>query len=417
MMSIADDLEDEISEIENSGVQKVHNGLHIAPFELKPYSWLLADLSGNNGAFYIRALLSKLNVDEHHVFKWRLENKFKQYQVFNYYMPGCMPETLSFSKQLDQHDGVRKIEKLFSKGFFLKATLGDGSFSTKSWDKTAEFEQLSKLPNHTKGKYESYMLQRKLSIKCEFRVHTFSKGIIPRLTYLVQGDKQTDGFQHVEKFLHNVLQNLPDVILLGTFIAWDIALTDDNEYYIIEANFTGFHPEYRKGFQTTGYVDNYEYGAIICAWINRFFGEKFGVYVYAIEDRLFESHSFYKSFAFYISLFNNINIDHLINITAEPALTFIIYLGEDTNKLIVNLIRHCLLVDFVNNYFVIFKDEYFLNVRKLFAKNNQLQLRAESWFFTKDQYLLIKQLGYDRRKQISCYHALRSMTDKSCVII
>jgi hypothetical protein len=397
-------------------VQKLKNGLHVAPFELKPYYWLVSDLSGNNGAFFIRALLSKLNVDEHHVFKWRLENKFKQYQVFNHYIPGCMPETLSFSKQLNQRNGVRKIEKLFSKGFFLKATLGDASFSTRSWDKTAEFEQLSKLPNHN-GKYESYMLQRKLSIKCEFRVHTFSKDIIPRLTYLVQGHKQTDHFQDAEKFLNDVLQRLPDVILQGTFIAWDIALTDDNQYYIIEANFTGFHPEYRKGFQTTGYVDNYEYGSIICAWINRFFGKKFGVYVYAIEDRLFESHPFYKSFAFYMSLFNNINIDHLTNTTMEAPLTFIIYLGEDTNRLIINLIRHCLLVDFINDYYVIFKDECFLNVRGLFVKNNQLQLWAESWFFTKDQYPLIRQLGYERRKQISCYRALRSLTDKSCVII
>lgn len=416
-MGEINDLDNEIFEIENSAMQKVRSDMRYEPFELKPYHSLTRNLSGNNGAFFIRAILYQLNLNEHHVFKWRLENKFKQYQVLNYYIPGCMPETLNFSTLLKQRKGKQKIEELFLKGFFLKATLGDASFFTGSWDKTTEFKHILKESIHTNGKYENYMLQRKLPIKCEFRVHTFSKDIIPRLTYLVQGKKQTYHFQRVERYLNDVLQKLPDVILNGTLIAWDIALINEDEYYIIETNFTGFHPEYRKGFQTTGYVDNYEYGPIICAWLNIYFRKKFCVYIDAIEDSLFNSHSFYKSLVFYMNLLNNVNIDHLINPKVESPMTFIIYLGEDTNRYIVNLIRHFLLVDFINDYYIIFRDECFLNVRTLFVKNTQLQLRAESWFFTKDQYSLIKQLGYEKRKQISCYHALRSFTNKSCVII
>jgi hypothetical protein len=245
--------------------------------------------------------------------------------------------------------------------------LGDASRVTNTWDKTAEFEAISKLPNTTNGEYESYMLQKKLPLKCEFRVHTFSKEIIPRLTYLMQGNRPNGNFSDAENFVNEVLQKLPGVILQGTLIAWDIALTDDDQYYIIEANFPGFHPEFRKGFQTSGFVDDHRYGAIICAWLNYYFYKTFGISVDAIEDSLFLNYLFYRSFIFYLSLFKKANIDLFIGHTNEVPFTFMIYLGEDTNILIVNLIKHFLLVDFKNLYCVIVRDEYFAKIRVLFT--------------------------------------------------
>ncbi|MCX2478185.1 hypothetical protein OQY15_03735 [Pedobacter sp. MC2016-15] len=75
-----------------------NNGL--CGFKLIPDPSLLTNLSGYCGALLIRAILQKLSIDEHQVLKFRLENKFKQYQIFNHFAPGCMPDTLPFSKLL-----------------------------------------------------------------------------------------------------------------------------------------------------------------------------------------------------------------------------------------------------------------------------------------------------------------------------
>lgn len=411
------DLKDEIFEIEDSDLQKVKNGLGNQPFELKPYSWLLTNLSGNYGALFVRAILNELNINEHHVFKWRLENKFKQYQILNYYSPGCMPESLSFSKLLNGSNGLQKIKELFLEGFFLKATLGDASLFTKSWDKTAELDQILKRPDIGIGKYESYMLQKRLPLKCEFRIHTFSKDIIPCLSYIIQRKTPLNKRAGAETFLNGILQKLPNAIMQGTLIGWDIGYTDDDQYYIIEANFTGFHPEYRAGFQTTGLVDDHYYGAIICAWMNIYFRKNFGVYVDTVDDSLFLNYPFYKALIYYISIFkqDHINLfDHNKHQTSAPV---IVYLGDVSNKLVFYLIQHFLLVDFAKMYYVIVRNRSHLQAVDSFGMNMQVNIWTERELFTEDQYLLIDHLSYERRKQFCYLHARRRFKDEYCITI
>lgn len=416
-MITPDDLQNVISEIERSGLQQIKRGAEIRTFELKANPALLSNLSGNCGAFIVRSLLHELKINEHHVFKWRLENKFRQYQVLDYYLPGCMPQTLSFSGLLNPSNGVEQIKALFSQGFFLKETLGDASFSKNNWDKTAKFDLISKLPNNRSDGYESYMLQKKLDIKCEFRVHTFCKEIIPGLIYVIQGHMPPDRRTGAERFVNEVLQKLPDVILQGTFIAWDIALTNDDQYYIIEANFTGFHPEYRAGFQTTGYVDDHHFGPIICAWLNHYFNEKFGIYIDAVEDSLLSDHQFYRTFLFYRSLFNAGILNIVRDTTKDESVLAIIYLGEDSNESIVRLINHFLLVDYAEMYYVIVKDEYLLKARDLFSGAHKITVWVESELFTKDQYELVEQFNDDRRRQICCYHSVRKVQNGAYLVI
>jgi hypothetical protein len=416
-MIISDELKNVISEIENSNNQKIKRSSKTEVFKLKPDPLLTSNLSGNYGALFVRSMLRKLNINEHHVFKWRPENKFRQYEIFSYYIPGCMPQTLSFSKLLKQPDGVQQIKELFSEGFFLKATLGDASFSTNSWDKTAEFDQISKLHNVNSNNYESYMLQKKLDLKCEFRIHTFCKDVIPCLTFLVQSQILSSNYAGVEKFLNEILRKLPDGILQGTLIAWDIGLTSNDKYFVIEANFTGYHPEYRTGFQTTGYVDDNHFGPIICAWLNNYFNVKYGIHVDSVEKSLLESNPFYQSFIFYISIFKNAHIDIIRDKLNDSSVSAIVYLGNDTNKLIVRLIKYFLLVDYAEMYYVIAKEECLLRVRELFLRNDQIKVWGEQELFTKTQLGLVKQLSYDRRKQICSYHAIRKLNNTPYVLI
>lgn len=406
-----------IFEIENSNTQRVKRRSKTGVFELKPDLQLLSNLSGNYGALFVRAILSELSIDEHYIFRWRPENKFIQYQILNYYIPGCMPESLSLSKLLNQSNGIQEIKELFSKGFFLKATLGDASFSTNSWDRTAEFDHISRLHNFSSNNYESYMLQKKLDLKCEFRIHTFYKDVVPCLTYLIQSNRTSGNYPRVEGYINDILQKLPDGLLQGTLIAWDIGLTIDNEYYVIEANFTGYHPEYRAGFQTTGYVDDHHFGPIICAWLNIFFNVKYGIYIDSIENNLFENNPFYNSFIFYMSIFKNAQIDINKNKVRNSLNSAIIYLGDDANKLIVRLIKHFLLVDYAEMYYVIVKEECLLRIQELFLRNDQIEVLSEHELLIKDQLELVKQLNYDRRKQTCCYHAIRKLKNNSYVVI
>lgn len=400
---------DQIKEIESTEPQLIRNKKENSTFELRPEKRLLADLSGNCGAFFIRSILHQLNVDESYVLKWRLENKYIQYVILNYYAPDCMPSTFPLSTLLNQKDGIQRIRTLFSEGYFLKAALGDASYFTQSWDKTGDFEQIVLLPVCT-GQYENYMLQKKIFIRSEFRVHTFSKDIIPGLSYVYHGDNQPHYHQGLNDFLDKILTKIPNSILSGTLIAWDIALTIDNQFCIIEANFTGFHPEYRKGFQTTGYVDDHKYGSIICAWLNIYFEEYFGVHVASIENSLLENYPFYKAFEFYKSILKNEHLSLARNNAKRMEYSVITYLGEDGNQLIINLIKHFLLIDFTSKYHVIVNDLCLEAVFQLFSyTRGKVLLYRESEIFTNQHFDLIKQLNYERRKQLCCQHLLKKI--------
>jgi hypothetical protein len=117
-------LEDLINDIEQAEPQQVRTFKTVHTFGLSLNPSLTEHLSGWIGAVVIRALLQQLNINEHHVFRWRLENKYRQYQVLNYYVPGCMPTTFGLYDILKQPEGIQKIKDLISEGYFVKATLG-----------------------------------------------------------------------------------------------------------------------------------------------------------------------------------------------------------------------------------------------------------------------------------------------------
>lgn len=300
---------------------------------------------------------------------------------------------------------MKKLKPCFKGGYFLKVTLGDASFTTKSWDKTGRFDEIIHEQDICSGEYEKYMIQERLQIKSEFRIHSFYRDIIPGITYLTQGNSQYR--EGVEDFLNKVLNKLPDTILQGTLIGWDIAVTHNDLFYVIEANFTGYHLEYRKGFQTSGFFDDHKYGSIICAWLNIYFRKLYGVYVDSVGQNLFAHYPFYRSFIYYMSIFKDQHLDLVRKRSKAIPLSFIIYLGELTNTPMVYLIEHFLLVDFADKYIVIVRDENIGQVYNMFGGNIRIQFYPETWLFNKDQYQVVKQLSYQRRKCMCCYQALR----------
>ena len=376
---------------------------------------LLSNLSGWIGALLVRAILRLIHIDEDHVFRWRLENKYIQYLVFNYYLSGDLPETFGLTDVLGRAKGVQKMGKLIDEGFFVKATLGDGSGRTRSFDKTGELDDI--LLHHYQKHYldEDWILQKKLDLLQEFRIHTFNKEIIYGLTFNTQGTglANHDG---AEEFLRTVLKRLPDTILQGTLIGWDIGLTGHHKYYIIEANFTGFHPIHRRGFQTTGFVDDNIFGPIVSAWLNNYFRARFGVSITAVDDNLLSNFPYLQAFLVYYNLLKNISAD-LIYSPAKKDFSAVIYLEEYTDQHLITLIHFFQKVGFAAKYYIISNEISYKVVTALFVMYSSVQVVEEHALFTKERYRLIKQLSYESRKLASCNSFVRLMQEQFYVII
>jgi len=415
-MSSPKDFQKVIADIEGSEELEFIRPLESYLVELIPYEFLVTDLSGNYGALFVRFILFYLGIDENQVLRWRLENKFRQYQILNFYSPDCMPNTFGLFELLKQEKGVEKIRELFSKGYFLKAALGDASYVSKNWDRTNEFDDILSQQTSSNEPFEAYIVQKKLQLRREFRVHTFCKEVIPLLTYRIPNTQYFNDHNDAEEFVFSVLGRLPNQITEGTLIAWDIGLTTYGQYFIIEANFTGFHPEYRRGFQTTGYVDNHQYGAVICAWLNNYFCKKYGLFVETIDAELIANYPFYKALLYYNSIF--LKNDYITEIfkRQNASLSVIVYLGDVSNVLTLNLLNHFLSVDLADKYYVIVNPLGFDTIKTLFNRPH-IKVINETELFTIQQYEAVIYIGYDRKKQISSYHLARRIKNENYLII
>lgn len=414
-------LESIISDIENSSAQVIEKKPVNETFELWRDPVLFDNLSGNIGAVFVRALLNKLNVNEHHVFRWRLDNKYRQYQILNHYFPGCVAKTIGLSELLAENDGHKKIRELCENGFFVKSTLGHRTGQAGSFDRTAELDDIIKL-HQEKGNQEKedqpeqWILQERLDLNEEFRVHTFGNDLIYGLTFIMAGQDSSKS-SAAEIFVQKILATLPATILQGTLIGWDIGITNANEYYIIEANFTGFHPEFYAGFQTSGYFGDTDYGPAMCAWLNNYFRNKYQISIDTVEQDFKSSSPFFEEFLYYTSIFNDEYIRILQNKTKGVRAFAIIYLGTGANPFLVKLLEYFLQEDFAREYFLITSEETVQAIADQFSGDQLILIIDEHKLFLPEEYPLIRQLSYQERKKICCDKLLTKIEEKYYFIL
>lgn len=414
-------LESIISDIENSTAQVIEKKPVNQTFELWHDPVLYNNLSGNIGAVFVRALLNKLNVNEHHVFRWRLDNKYRQYQILNHYFPGCVAKTIGLSELLAENDGHKKIRELCENGFFVKSTLGHRTGQAGSFDRTAELDGIIKLhqgkgDQEKENQPEQWILQERLDLNEEFRVHTFGNDLIYGLTFIMAGQDSSKS-SAAEIFVQKILTTLPATILQGTLIGWDVGITHANEYYIIEANFTGFHPEFYAGFQTSGYFGDTDYGPAICAWLNNYFKNKYQISIDTVEQNFRSTSPFFEEFLYYKSIFNDEYISILQNKTKGICAFAIIYLGMGANPFLAKLIEYFLQEDFAKEYFLITSEETVQAIADQFSGDQLILIIDEHKLFLPDEYPLIRQLSYQERKKICCDKLLTKIEEKYYFIL
>lgn len=207
----------------------------------------------------MRIILGAIGFDEHRLLTFRLEDKWIGYCLFAEQCGVPMARTAGLNTYVRHsstaEDLVRALSVDFGEKYVIKPVLGAGSGDSDNWDRRGiESTEFTRLTAEVEDERETYIVQERIAIVRELRVHTIEDQVLPGMTFSRYGfalDAAT--FEAVERFTAAQLDALPDVLIADSLYGWDIAQTE-NGWTVIEINPTGFHPEWCRGYQTTGFV-------------------------------------------------------------------------------------------------------------------------------------------------------------------
>lgn len=212
----------------------------------------------------IRVLFECMGFNENRLFTWHLDHKLIQSQVFSHYVPGMFPETLGLAdmrRRAFEQDLplATAISMAFPSGYFIKRAYTAGSWEGARADNFSEFfssddREASVATYNGDPLCEEWIVQRRIPIRNEVRIHTLEDMVLPGLSnYRHQGEGVVRDFDRVNSYVANILRRLPPGLVGQTLYAWDIAEDDDGLFKVIEINLTGLHASFRPGFQCSGF--------------------------------------------------------------------------------------------------------------------------------------------------------------------
>jgi hypothetical protein len=82
---------------------------------------------------------------------------------------------------------------------------------------------------------------------------------------------------------------LPAAVVGNSLCGWDVALTDQGTFIVVEVNFSGFHPVYERGFHCSGFFQDRDWGPKTIAHLIRFIERMDGVTIVINSDIGMES--------------------------------------------------------------------------------------------------------------------------------
>jgi hypothetical protein len=225
-------------------------------------------LAGSTRALPVRHLLRALGFDEHRHLQWRMEHKLIQALVLRSFVPESIPVTYGLNALAAHHHsrGLRQfLASHFPSGYVIKAALGDSSGEiTNGNGAESVLRRLESAgpPQSLSLLDESYVVQERVPITTEYRVHSLEEDVIEDLTFR----RYDDGSIPMERetpnaFVDSLLRRLPDALVGGSLLAWDVALQPSGSFMIIEVNFSGFHRAVKPGFHCSGYFHDQHWGA------------------------------------------------------------------------------------------------------------------------------------------------------------
>jgi len=267
-------------------------------------------LAGNSRALTIRQLYQIFGFDEHLQLRWRLEHKLVQALVLNHYCPGIVPVTRGLHRQMRGMDraGLRRsLHREFPDGFFIKRALSDSTGELGDCDQTHLILAAIEAGEHPAGEAagivdETWIVQERISMVREYRVHSLEDQVIEDCTFRRYGRGNIEGERDAPNaYIQAIIDKLPNAMIGGSLYGWDVGLTPDGQFRVIEANPSGFHPVYKRGFHCSGFYHDIEWGANITARLLRFIEKVDGVQVVIDPDaeEFRPEHKFYSDVVYW----------------------------------------------------------------------------------------------------------------------
>jgi hypothetical protein len=127
---------------------------------------------------------------------------------------------------------------------------------------------------------EEWIVQERLSLMEEYRVHTLEDSVVPDLTRFRHSNRPAGSERKtVEGFVQEVLDSLPNGFVAETCCGWDVARMRDGPYKVVEVNFAGLHPFPPCGFQCSGFMALPPWGPAAFAELLSFVEAKYDVVI------------------------------------------------------------------------------------------------------------------------------------------
>jgi hypothetical protein len=248
-------------------------------------------LAGSTRALLVRQLMRVLGFDEHRHLQWRMEHKLIQALVLRSFIPESIPVTCGLSTLAGRRDSRELGQFLashFPDGYVIKAALGDSSGEIANGN-GAELAWVGLESVQPRQPYslidEKWVVQERIPITTEYRVHSLEEDVIEDLTFRRYDDGSIPGERETPNaFVNSLLRRLPDALVSGSLLAWDIALQPSGSFVIIEVNFSGFHQAFKRGFHCSGYFHDQHWGACDTARLLNHVARKDGVEVCVEPD-------------------------------------------------------------------------------------------------------------------------------------
>ena len=239
-------------------------------------------------AVFLRHFGALHGLDEHRATSKRLEHKLVQAHVVDIFAPGVVPVTRGASRLDAVPDGA-----------IVKRAMSDST-----GDERGGGAGVPPAPGGRAGRPlpnlidEEWIAQELIDIEAEYRVHTLEDAVVDEMTFLRYGDGDPAPAVRAEPeaFVRSVLERLPAGIVAGSLCGWDVARTRDGRFAVIEINFTGWHPVYRRGYQTSGYFQGQWWGPKMAARMLRHVRDVYDTRVEVVLDAAptGKEHGFYE---------------------------------------------------------------------------------------------------------------------------
>jgi hypothetical protein len=252
---------------------------------------LFEGLAGTTRALPVRQLLRALGFDEGRHLRWRLEHKLIQALVLRGWIPEAIPVTCGLNALTAGCGAARIRESLasrFPNAYRIKSALGDSSGEVRNPDAAeAVLHDLAAAGVRVDCTIleERHVVQEAIPIAVEYRVHTLEEDVVEDLTFRrYEGGSIAGERDRPNAFVRSLLTRLPDGLVGGSLLAWDIAEQPSGEFAVIEVNFSGFHPVFKRGFHCSGYFHDRLWGACDTARLLNHVASKDGIEVSVHAD-------------------------------------------------------------------------------------------------------------------------------------